>query len=377
MLKGMGPSTRILNLAKKFADLGHKVDIIIPGGNTTFKWIDRVSIHRINGLCPKRVLDFLSRLLGVSRSASLYLYDLSFIIRVYRIFLKSDIVQIEEACGGSLITPILTKIFRKPVIVEDRDAFQALRIKRKGIRKILEVFLEKTTCKHANLIIVVSEQDRKVLARYLPTEQCKILTVPNGVDTETFTPALDTTFIQDRYKLKNFHRIVFVGNMEYQPNEEAVNTIASELAPRIQSKIKNAKFIIVGKLPRKAPPNSPNLIFTGVVKSVAEFLVASDVAIAPLFRGSGVRFKILEYFSCGLPVVSTKIGVEGLEVRNEENILIEDDMNKFATKVVTLLKDKELAMKLGKAARDLVMDKYDWKKIGEQLDAIYHNLLSI
>jgi len=376
MLKDMGPSTRILNLARNLAALGHEVHIIIPGGNETFELIDRVIIHRINGLCPNGVLKFLSSLVGALRSTSLYFYDLSFILRACRTILKSDVIQIEESWGGALITLLLTKIFRKPVIVEDRDTFQALRIRRKGLRKILEVFLEKVTCKYANLIIVVSEPDKKFLIRYMPTEQGKIVIVPNGVDTEAFTPVLDTTLVQNRYNLKNFRIVVFVGNMEYQPNQEAVSVIASELAPRVQSKIKNVKFLMIGKLPPKNPPYSCNLIFTGVVKNVAEFLVASDVAIAPLFSGSGVRFKILEYFSCGLPVVSTKIGVEGLEVKNGENVLIEDDINKFATKVIRLLKDRALSMKLGRAARDLVIDKYDWGKIVKQLDMVYYTLLS-
>lgn len=85
---------------------------------------------------------------------------------------------------------------------------------------------------------------------------------------------------------------------------------------------------------------------------------------------------IFEYFSCGLPVVSTTVGVEGLEVENGVHILIEDDMNKFAYKVVKLLKDKVLSTRLGNAARELVINKYDWKKIAGQLNTIYHNLLS-
>ena len=118
-----------------------------------------------------------------------------------------------------------------------------------------------------------------------------------------------------------------------------------------------------------------NLTFTGVVYNVAEYLAASDVAIAPLFHGSGTRLKILEYFSCGLPVVSTSAGVEGLEVKNGVNVLIEDDLNEFAVKVIELLKKGALSTRLGKAARELVVNKYDWKKIARQLNTVYQNLL--
>jgi len=117
------------------------------------------------------------------------------------------------------------------------------------------------------------------------------------------------------------------------------------------------------------------LTFSGVVENVAELLNASDIAIAPLLHGSGTRLKILEYFSCGLPVVSTTVGVEGLDIKSQVNVLIEDDMNEFALKVTKLLKDRALSMRLGKAARELVLNKYDWKNIAGKLDMIYHNLL--
>jgi len=167
------------------------------------------------------------------------------------------------------------------------------------------------------MILVVSKEDEAILVEYgIP--RGKIAIIPNGVDTRAFSPILDTAQIQERRNLKDFHKVVFVGNMEYFPNQEAVQVIIKRLAPQIQSKIGNVKFIIIGRTSKKM--NSPDIIFTGRVESVAKYLTASDVAIAPLFHGSGTRLKILEYFSCGLPVVSTSVGVEGLPVKNEEEV---------------------------------------------------------
>lgn len=122
--------------------------------------------------------------------------------------------------------------------------------------------------------------------------------------------------------------------------------------------------------------DSPNLFFTGVVDNVADLLGVSDVAIAPLFHGSGTRLKILEYFSCRLPVVSTTVGAEGLDVTDGVHILIADDVDLFASRVVDLLKDDALSKKLGRAARDLVVDKYDWMKVARKLAIVYLGFLA-
>jgi len=373
-LKDTGGSVRVYYLAKGLAELGHKVHVVIPGDRGIFEWANRLMIHSIKGVCPIGVLTFFSNLLGASRSTPLFFYDFFFISRACHAILESNIVQIEQPWAGALMIPLITKIFRKPLIVDSHDAFQALRIRHTGIlRRFLETSLEKMAYRLASVILAVSERDRKVLVKH-GIKQSKIVVVPNGVDTEAFTPFLGMTDSKDRPDSKDFHKVVFVGNMEYFPNREAVRVIASSLAAKIQSKINNVEFLIIGRVPQEFRTSLNNLTFTGVVENVSEFLGASDVAIAPLLHGSGTRLKILEYFSCGLPVVSTSIGIEGLEVRNGKNVLVEDNMDTFAAKVIVLLQDRMLSMKLGKAARSLVIDKYDWKKIGKQLDRVYHNM---
>jgi len=371
LLKNTGASIRIYNLAKSLAELGHEVHIVIPGCKETFEWTDKVIVHRISGLLPYRVLRFISRLVGVSKASSLFLYDFSFILRSRHIILNSDIIQTEGSVSSALITLFVKGVFKKPIIVDCHDTFQALRIKYQNtLRKILEIFLEKITYKYAKLILTVSERDKEFLMKY-GVRQDRIVVIPNGVDTKAFTPSLNTTKIEARYKLKDFYKVIFVGNMEYLPNQEAANLITTHIAPKVLSLIGNVKFLIVGRAPSELRTNSSDVVFTGVVEDVAEFLAVSDVAIAPLFQGSGTRLKILEYFSCGLPVVSTSIGAEGLDVKNGVNILIEDDMDKFATKIIDLLMNKELRIRLGKAAREFVTKKYDWRIIGKRLYAVY------
>jgi glycosyltransferase involved in cell wall biosynthesis len=371
MLKDTGASIRIYYLAKSLAELGHKVHIVIPGDKETLEWTDGVFVHRIKGLCPYWVLRFFSVLLGVSRATSLFFYDLSFILRASRVILKSDAVQIEEPVSAPLIALFVRSILKKPVIVDVHDTFQALRIEyQNSLRKILEIFFEKITYKYSKLILTVSDQDKDFLVKY-GVSQDRIRVIPNGVDTEAFKRSMKTTKIKTLYDLQEFYKVIFVGNMEYLPNQEAANLITSHIAPKVLSQIGNVKFLMVGRAPPEVLTNSSDVVFTGVVEDVAEFLEASDVAIAPLLQGSGTRLKILEYFSCGLPVVSTSIGAEGLDAENGVNILIEDKIDKLAMKIIDLLMNKALRVKLGTAARELAMKKYDWRIIGKQLDDVY------
>lgn len=281
-------------------------------------------------------------------------------MRIRNIVQSADIVQIEQQTAGGLLAPIAAKIWKKPVVVDCHDVFQSLRVEHTSkVRRFLETFFEMLVYKYASLILAVSEKEKEILASIgIPEEKIKV--VPNGVDIESFgSVSLSLKDVKRRYGLENYRIVVFVGNMEYSPNREAVKIIATKIAPLVCKEVDNVKFLIVGRCTEKV--NSPNLIFTGAVEDVAEPLAISDVAIAPLFRGSGTRLKILEYLACGLPVVSTTKGVEGLNLVNENSIIVEDDLTAFAKSIVKLLKDHEFAEKLRKNTKVSVMD-YDWKK---------------
>jgi len=372
LLRDMGPTVRIYNLAKGLASLGHDVHVVIPGWNSFDKQVDGLTVHSIKGTFPPAVLGVFSKLVGVSRPTSLFFYDFGFITKVSRMILESDVVQIEEQEGGGFLIPIISRVLKKTIVVDCHDVFQALRLKHtSAVRAVLETFLEKLAYRFSSAILTVSEKEKRLLVSYGVTGN-RIHVVPNGVDVDAFNPSVDVRRIKDRYGLRNFQTVVFVGNMEYSPNQEAAQVIASEIAPRIQKEVGNVKFLMVG---RTARMELPYLTFTGVVDNVAELLAVSDVAVAPLLHGSGTRLKILEYFSCGLPVVSTSVGVEGLDVKNGVHVVIEDDMEKFAFQVIGLLKGNTLSNKLRKNARDLVIDKYDWKKTSEHLHRVYEILL--
>lgn len=372
-LKNTGAAIRIYYLAKSLASLDNEIKIIIPAGKGTFKWDERVILQSITGIIPRKFLKFFSNLIGVSKSESLFLYDLSFLFRSRYFIRDADIIQLEGAVTSALIIIVVKKIFKKFAVVDSHDAFQALRIEYKsGLRKNLEIFLEKVTYRYADLILAVSEIDKKFLIKQ-GIQREKIVIIPNGVDTVSFTPKVEK--INNSNDKNKMFQVIFVGNMEYLPNQEAASLIINQIAPKVLNRIKNVNFILIGRTPLKLKNNLKNITFTGVVDNVAGHLTASDVAIAPLLQGSGTRLKILEYFSCGLPVISTSVGAEGLDVTNNINILIEDDVDGFVNSLVNILEDKELRRKMGVAARDLVIKKYDWMIIGKQLNEIYSKFI--
>ncbi len=374
MRKDTGGSVRIYNLSKGLADLGNHVELILPKCAESCERIDGVTVRCFKGFFPRKLLKLISKLLGVLRPSSLFFYDPIFIEKASQIIRTSDVVQFEQQSAGMLLIPIVAKIFRKPVVIDCHDTFQALRVKNTSlVRKIFESAIEKTIYRFASTIIVVSEKEKEFLCSLGIDQDC-IKVIPNGVDTKTFSRYQNVEEIRLRYGLVGQRTIVFVGNMEYFPNQEAVRLIALKIAPAVTKVIKNAKFLIVGRISRTT---YPNLTLTGTVDSIPPILAASEVAIAPLFHGSGTRLKILEYLSSGLPIVSTTVGVEGLNVKNGVHALIEDDLDVFASKLIQLLNDPQLSVCLGQSARELAIDKYDWSHIVSDLNQVFQNLGSL
>jgi glycosyltransferase involved in cell wall biosynthesis len=374
MRKENGPSVRIYNLTKELASLGKKVDVIIPKERDTNETLDGVVVHGVRGLYSKAMLEVFRRIMGVSRPTALYFYDLVFVNRISKLIRQVDVVQMEQQTAGALLIPFIKRVLKKPVVIDCHDTFQALRVGHtRMLRKMLETFLEKLAYRNADLILTVSELEKDSLTS-VGIKEKKIEVVPNGVDPDFFKKQPKKTELLKKYGTEGFQTVVFVGNLEYLPNREAVEKLSSVIAPKVLSKVRNVKFLVVGKT--RGEFRNSGLIFTGGVKSVPDLLNISDVAIAPLIHGSGTRLKILEYFSCNLPVVSTSLGAEGLDVQDGVNIFIENDMQSFAFRIVKLLRDKNLAATIGEAARKVVTERYDWKQIARNLGIVLQSRFS-
>jgi polysaccharide biosynthesis protein PslH len=168
--------------------------------------------------------------------------------------------------------------------------------------------------------------------------------------------------------------IVFSGNLEYHPNIEAVRWFASAIWPRVRERNPGLTWNLVGRNPEAIAnivKGDPTIRVIGPVEDAVAAIAAARVVVVPLLSGSGTRFKILEAWAAGRAVVSTKIGSEGLGVRDGEHLSIADDPAGFADAVQGLLDNRARANVLAAEGRALYLDRYTWPVAWKKLEGLF------
>jgi polysaccharide biosynthesis protein PslH len=167
--------------------------------------------------------------------------------------------------------------------------------------------------------------------------------------------------------------IIFSGNLEYAPNIQAVQFFHRKVWPALQSRWPELKWKILGKNPgpfRDLPANDPGIELTGFVDDAIPVLAQSQVAVVPVLAGSGTRVKILEAWAARTPVVSTRLGAQGLECRDREHLLLADDPESFTAAVSELLALPDDRARIGAAGRRLYEERYTWQAAWKALDSV-------
>jgi glycosyltransferase involved in cell wall biosynthesis len=166
---------------------------------------------------------------------------------------------------------------------------------------------------------------------------------------------------------------VFVGSMDWLPNQDGVEHFVNRIWPEIREKRPNAAFQVVGRNP---PPRvrrlgqAPGVEVVGAVPDVRPYLAEAAVVVVPLLVGGGTRIKIFEAMAVEKAVVSTSLGAEGLELTPGEHIMLADTPSEFAEAVCGLLENADHRARLASAARRLVTANYSVETIARQFDAI-------
>ena len=220
---------------------------------------------------------------------------------------------------------------------------------------------ERAAVRRFDRVLAVSEADRQTLQRlYGPLPPVDV--VPTGVDTRYFAP-LDAP--------EQPGRLVFTGSMDWLPNEDAMLHFTRDVLPLIRAREPGVSLSIVGRAPR-APVRrlaaERGIEVTGAVEDVRPHIAAAEVYVVPLRVGGGTRLKIFEAMAMGKAIVSTTIGAEGLPVRPGEHLRIADTPEAFAGAVLGLLHDGDARERLGRAARALVVERYDWSAAARELE---------
>jgi glycosyltransferase involved in cell wall biosynthesis len=172
--------------------------------------------------------------------------------------------------------------------------------------------------------------------------------------------------------------ITFMGTLSWEPNIDGLVWFLKEVWPILKDRFPTLKFYILGKDPdqriKVLAQDDTQVIFTGFVKELDEYLKKSRVYIAPLRFGSGMKVKVLEGLYRGVPTVSTSIGAEGLKVEDGKHIMIADEPKDFAEKCIRLLNDETLWKTLMYESRMLASNHYRWKPLFERMDLALRRL---
>lgn len=232
---------------------------------------------------------------------------------------------------------------------------------------------ESRVCPQMTRCFVCSDRDKTYLHEMAP--QAQIRTIPNGVDVEYFG---DRSWFDPVEHAQEPHAIIFVGMLDYGPGGVGVRYFCQDILPLLQQEIPDIRFYAVGQNPpaylQTLASHNPNIVLTGRVPDIRPYAAKAKVFVVPLKSGSGTRLKILDAMAMGIPVVSTSIGAEGLEVRSGEQLFLADTPETFASAILKLLKDDELAAAIRRNATNFVRETYSWEKIWGDLLAAYQEL---
>lgn len=217
---------------------------------------------------------------------------------------------------------------------------------------------EAAMCGRFDGIIAVSESDRQLMEEEYGAR--RVFAIPTGVDTEYFTPV---------HEVGTDHGLVFTGSMDWLPNEDALLYFARDILDKVKSEVPSVRLTVVGRNPSRRLQQElsryPEITIAGRVPDVRPFIGSHAVYVIPLRIGGGTRIKAYEALAMGKAMVSTRVGVEGLPVRDGEHLLIADSPEEFARAVVTLLKDVDRRRSLGEKACRFVRENFSWAKAGE------------
>jgi glycosyltransferase involved in cell wall biosynthesis len=298
-----------------------------------------------------------------------------------------DIVQmegIEMARYGLRACQVSSQRLRSPALVFDdhnceyllqqRNALTDLRQPRRWLAAVYSLIqwwklrrYEAHICRHSTATVVVSAADGHALRDLV--SGLDLTVVSNGIDLAEYQVAAQP--------LASLN-LVFTGKMDYRPNIDAILWFGRHVLPLVQAEAPGARLQIVGMNPHARLDElraNTNVEITGAVEDSKPYIQRAAVYVIPMRIGGGTRFKALEAMACGKAIVSTTLGVEGIGVRHEQELLLADTPVAFADAILRLLRDQAnggaLTLELGLNARRFVEAHYGWEQIAPKLEKVY------
>ncbi|MGI8741285.1 MAG: glycosyltransferase [Bryobacteraceae bacterium] len=283
---------------------------------------------------------------------------------------RVDVIQIEYTALGQYATGF----HQIPSILFEHDVYfqsigRQLPQMRGAMRKTKAMFEYLRALRYELRILpkfdrvqVCSPANRKYLAGFVPE-------IANGMD-DDLRAGIDTSRYDFRTVGREPFTMLFLGSFRHTPNQEALTWFVNRALPKVLERCPGARLVVVGSdpPPRHSMPDLGGAIeLRGFVEDVREPLARYAVFVCPILAGSGMRVKLLEAFAAGMPVVSTKVGAEGLAENDGELCGLADDPAEFAEKVVALFNDAKQARELAERARQHVVSTKDMAVMTKKL----------
>lgn len=336
----------------------------------------------------KPILLFNSAL--TSKTKGVHTFDI--VISIYEYFNKKFKKELDKEAQNAKILiathpwffPHIKKYKNKTLIYDSHNCEYLLKkdeLKKTFLGKIMLRIIkhvEKTACKKSDLVIACSEDNKESFKKLYKIKDEKIRVLPNSIDDEKIKPVTEKEREKAKQELglNGKKMILFIGTY-YEPNNEALDFIIKNL-----TELKDYTFLIAGNLDihyKKEYSNKKidNLRFYGKLdwKKLTKLYKASDLAINPMFSGSGINIKMLDYMAAGIPTISTPIGARGIEeVENGKHMVICKAKN-FEKEIKQLMKDKKRKEEFKIESRKLIENHYSYKIISKKFEKILEEYL--
>ena len=393
-----GPKVKTWHVLRYLSQRGHKITLASFVRPEELPYVDAVkdvcsTVHTVP-IHRSRVNDvrYFLRSLVSGRPFLVERDDLSGMRAVVQQVVKTepvDVIHADQLTMAQFAFPLDTNGSKKPKLVFDaHNAVWTITERMKDNAPFYlkpPLWLETKRIKQYEGMLVtdfeatlaVAEPDRLALLdavqAYKSDETVPpISVIPIAVDTDQIRPVARNT---------DSLNILTMGTLYYPPNADGIRWFVQEVFPLVRGKMPNATLTIVGKNPprdfvRLSEDSQSGVKVTGFVEELDPYFAKSALMVIPVRAGGGMRVRILEAFARAMPVITTTIGLEGIDAQRGSDVLVEDNPSNFADAVLRLLHDKELQATLASNGRRLVETKYNWQVVLDELDKTYQRIAS-
>jgi glycosyltransferase involved in cell wall biosynthesis len=225
---------------------------------------------------------------------------------------------------------------------------------------------ERGLVRTSRLTLAVSQHDANQLLA-LAGSEANVVVVPNGIDVSNYA------FESPRQEQQP--SLLFLGKLDFRPNDEALHWFVHEVLRQLEC----ARLFAVGAAPPKwlvaAGQQDDSVAVTGYVDDERPYLARCAALVLPLKTASGSRLKALIAMACGLPIVSTRVGMEGIDAEPGEHFLLAESPSEWVASLKGLLGDTQLRQRLARNGRTLIEQRYDWSALRADVVSGYGSIL--